>query len=419
MLAVESPLEAYRSDLERNPGLDDFGPSDTLWLLVAHCLGRVSRARPDSRQELSTLCARALREFSAPQSRMGDQLAANLDQVNYGLANNSRPDGSDSLARGVRGFVSQMCEAGALATAYTTVALTRQIVDAGSSRERGLLAADQARIARQLGDFESAEDLYQVAEAIAARADDAAVLSRVATGRGTLARTKGNYPMARELFERALVFAKTSGCADVQFIAHQGLTITCAVANNINDALQHGWAAYEFAGTDTTRQAEALSNLAQLSLMAGYPRAALSGFAAALSRSHTLRIRLPQLGGAALGAGRCKDVGSLERLAAEIDRVTELSALPYENAQAFLHLAQAFAETGDETRSARYRESTRRIAKARGFFELMHAIQPEHFERQVLTATAPVDLAPASHDVIASLSAIETESDVVALVTGR
>lgn len=419
MLAVESPLEAYRSDLERNPGHEDFGPSDTLWLLVAHCLGRVSRAHPDSRQELSTLCAKALKEFSAPQSRMGDQLAVNLDLVNYGLLNSSQADGSDSLARGVRGFASHMCDAGALATAYTTVALARQIVSAGSAREQGLLAADQARIARQLGDFETAEHLYEVAEKIATRANDAVVLSRVSTGRGTLARTRGNYPKARELFERALTLAKISGCADVQFIAHQGLTITCAVADNVNDALQHGWAAFEFAGSDTTRQAEALSNLAQLSLMAGYPRAALSGFSAALSRSHTLRIRLPQLGGAALGAGRCKDLDSLERLAAEIDRVTELSALPYENAQSFLHLAQAFAAAGDQARASRYRESTRRIAKARGFFELMHAIQPEQFDPQAETPKPPITLAPAARAVIESLSVLEAESDVFALVTVR
>ncbi|MEP7344759.1 MAG: hypothetical protein ABI877_05815, partial [Gemmatimonadaceae bacterium] len=137
MIAVESPLEAYRKDLERNPGQDEFGPSDTLWLLVAHCLARVSRARREARQELSELCAKALREFSAPQSRMGDQLAMNLDLVNYGLANSSNPAGSDSLARGIRGFVSQMCDAGALATAYTTVALARQIVNLGSAREQG------------------------------------------------------------------------------------------------------------------------------------------------------------------------------------------------------------------------------------------------------------------------------------------
>lgn len=419
MLAVESPLEAYRSDLERHPGQDEFGPSDTLWLLVAHCLGRVSRAQPEAQQELATLCSKALREFSAPQSRMGDHLALNLDLVNYGLAHYARPDGANSLSRGIRGFVSQMCDAGALATAYTTVALARQIVESGSSRERGLLAADQARIARQLGDSDAAEDLYEAAERIACDANDAAVLSRVSTGRGTLARTRGNYPQARELFERALSLAEVAGCDDVRFIAHQGLTIACAMANNISDALRHGWATFELAGSDSTRQAEALSNLAQLSLMAGYPRAALSGFSAALSRSHTLRIRLPQLGGAALSAGKCRDAASLERFAAEVERVTELSALPYENAQAYLHVAQAFAAIGDGRRANHYREQTRRIAKARGFFELMHAIQPEQFDQQSVAVQPPVELTPDSREVIESLSALKTESDVVPLVTAR
>ncbi len=390
----------------------------TLWLLIAHCLSRVSRAGHDSRPELAALCARALREFSAPQSSMGDQLAMNLELVNFGLATCTRTEGADALARGVRGFASQMCDAGAFAIAYTTVALARQIVEAGTSREQALLAADQARIARQLGDFEASEDLYEVAESIANEAGDSVVLSRVATGRGTVARMRGNYPLARDQFERALGLAESAKCADVQFIAHQGLTITFAVADNLSAALLHGWAAYELAGSDSTRQAEALCNLSQLSLMAGYPRAALSGFSVALSLTHALRVRLPQLGGAALAAGRCRDLASLERLAVEIDRVTELSALPYENAQAYLNLAQAFAASGDATRAARYRESTRRIAKARGFFELMHAIQPEKFEVAVGT-TSPLELTPASRDVITSLSQLEPESDVVALVTTR
>lgn len=419
MLAVESPLEAYRSDLERNAGQEDFGPSDTLWLLVAHCLGRVSRAHPDSQVELAALCAKALREFSAPQAMLGDELARNLEMVCFGLASFPGQEGANSLARGIRGFASQMCEAGAYSTSYTTVALARQLVAAALPREQGFLAADQARIARQLGDFEAAEDLYQVAETIASRNDDSMLSSRVATGRGTLARMKGNYPLARELFERALALAESSGSDDVTFIAHQGLTITSAVAEDIDAALRHGWAAFEHAGPDRTRQSEALSNLAQLSLMAGYPRAALSGFVAALNRTHALRVRLPQLGGAALSAGRCGDEKSLEKMAAEIDRATELSALPYENAQAYLSLAQAFALTGDSRRATKYRESTRRIAKARGFFELMHAIQPEQFDDNVAAKQPPAELAPASRSVIDALIGFDAESDVVALVTGR
>lgn len=417
MLAVESPLEAYRTDLERNAGQEDFGPSDTLWLLVAHCLGRVTRAQVDLRQDLATLCSKALREFSAPQTALGDQIALNLEFVYFGLSHIESPDGADSLARGIRGFASQMCDAGAFSTAYTTVALARQIVTAASDREQGLLAADQARIARQLGDFEAAEDLYRTGEEIATRANDLALASRVSTGRGTLARMKGNYPTARTLFEKALDLAEKSGVDDVKFIAHQGLTITSAVAADLNSALKHGWAAFEHSGGDVNRQSEALSNLSQLSLLAGYPRAALSGFSAALSRSHALRMRLPQLGGAAVSAGRCGDVSALSRLAAEIDKLTELSALPYENAQAFLNLAQGFAAVGDVRSANKYREHTRRIAKTRGFFELMHAIQPEQFDKQVAMEEPAVELTPASRGVIDSLSGFETESDVVALVT--
>lgn len=421
MLAVESPLEAYRSDLERNPGQEDFGSSDTLWLLVAHCLSRVARAANATQAALAVTCANALREFTAPQSLAGDEQARNLDLLSSGLRNLESREGADALSRAVRGFAAQMCDAGALSTGFTTIAFARQISRAASDRERGLLAADQARVARQLGDLETAHDLYLIAEGIGERAADAGLLARVNVGRGVIARVRGNYPSARTHFERSLEFATEAGSEDLLALAHQGLMVTSIIGEDYDAALRHGWRAYELARGDAQGESEALGNLAHICMVTGHPRAALSGFMAALSRAHALRFRLPHLGSAVLSAARCGEMRTLQRLTRDLERTIECSALPYENAQGYLYLAQAYAAIGNVEQSNKYREHTRRIAKARGFFEVMHAIQPEQFDRHFASGSIPatVELAPASKGVVDSLGAMQVDEDVVVLVSAH
>src|SRR5687767_13390191 len=64
MLPLQSPLEAYRSDLSRHPSRTDFGRSDTVWLLVAHCLHRLSRAQRDARRSIAENCAAAIGDLA-------------------------------------------------------------------------------------------------------------------------------------------------------------------------------------------------------------------------------------------------------------------------------------------------------------------------------------------------------------------
>jgi hypothetical protein len=64
MLPLQSPLEAYRADLSRHPNRTDFGRSDTVWLLVAHCLHRLSRAQGDARRSIAENCASAIGDLA-------------------------------------------------------------------------------------------------------------------------------------------------------------------------------------------------------------------------------------------------------------------------------------------------------------------------------------------------------------------
>jgi tetratricopeptide (TPR) repeat protein len=276
-----------------------------------------------------------------------------------------------------------MTEAGALSMAYTTIELARRVADRAPDHERGLLAADQAMVARMLGDLEAAEELYRQAESVGDRSCDFVVLARAYIGRGVVDRVRGNYPRSRIYFERGLELADTAKANDLVRLANHGLMICHAIGKNFDRALQHGWTSYTMSLGDEALEVEALSNLAQLSLDAGYPSAALRGFAAVLGRTQSARVALGALGGVATAAAHTGDQSVLDRASAEIDSRVATSALPYENAQALSQVATAYALIGLADRSETYRASARKLAKSRGFFEILHKTDNEQAAKPV------------------------------------
>jgi tetratricopeptide (TPR) repeat protein len=424
MLALETPLDAYRSDLARKKTSEDLGAGDTVWLLVAHCVSRLSRAAIEDQTLIAEQCAMALRDFLSPDGAGGSLTDADrrdLAMIVDGFATITERRGADSLSVGLRGMVSKMVEAGALSVAYTTLALARTVVVCATDRERGLLAADQAMVARLLGDLESAEELYAAAEQIGDRSLDFAVLARACIGRGVVNRVRGNYPRSRIFFERALELAQTAKSPELELLSHQGLTICLAIAKDFDRALQHGWATYDLSQGDRKKETEALTNLAQLSLDSGFPRAALQAFAAVLDRADSLRLTLIALGGAAVAAAHADEPEILSRIASEVDRRILRSALPYENAQTLHALAVAFRVLGDEVRSDGYLERTRKIAKARGFFELLHATDRGELARAAARRVVARKLSEPSRSVLESLVEVDAgeTAEVLALSRSR
>src|SRR4029079_18357196 len=81
MLPLQSPLEAYRADLSRHPNRTDFGRSDTVWLLVAHCLHRLSRAQGDARRSIAENCASAIGDLASTVAPDTPEEAAMLEQL--------------------------------------------------------------------------------------------------------------------------------------------------------------------------------------------------------------------------------------------------------------------------------------------------------------------------------------------------
>jgi hypothetical protein len=180
------------------------------------------------------------------------------------------------------------------------------------------------------------------------------------------------------------------------------------MSENFDRALQHGWATLQLADGNEAREVEALANLAQTCLVAGFPAAALRGYAAMLGKTASPRIILSALGSAAIAAARAGEVAALAHAEAEISARVGTSGLPYENAQALYHLATAYATVGDTQRRDEFLARTRKLAKSRGFFELLHKTDPVEVDKAAQKSAASHPLTPSSRDVVASL----TEFDV-------
>ncbi|MCC6928494.1 MAG: hypothetical protein IT359_05820 [Gemmatimonadaceae bacterium] len=348
---------------------------------------------------------------------MGD--AAHLNDLRMMIAGLSAIEtraGANSVSRACRGFAARMAESGALSVAYSVLGSARTVAADASDRERGLLAADQARVARQLGELDSADELYRTASAIGERSSDDELLSRSSLGRGVIARVRGNYPRARAFFQHGLNLATTAGSRELEFFAHQGLTIVTCVTGDPDAAIRHGWEAFRLAMGDVTRESETLTNLAQLCLEYGYPRAALRGFFSALARTDRLRVRLSALGGAALAAGRLEDLPLLTRLQSELLQTIEESSLPYENAQGLYHLSAAYLALGDEVTAERFRQEVARIAVARGYYELSHQVERAELARDA-RLEAQRELGDSSRDVVTTLERFEPDAEALAFAT--
>ena len=416
MIAPLTPLEAYRTDLDRLHRRTEFGNADTVWLLLAHCLGRLSRIGEPVRDQIAMQSANALRDLADSADGLPVEDAAHMSDLRLMVAGLSAIDtrvGANAVSRACRGFAARMSEAGALTVAYSVLGSARSVACDASDRERGLLIADQARVARQLGELDSAEELYRTAGAIGERSSDHELLARSTLGRGVIARVRGNYPRAKTLFRHGLHLATNAGSRELEFFAHQGLTIVCNVTGEFSAGITHGWEAFRLGVGDPVREAETLTNLAQTCVDCGYPRAALRSFLAALSRTDILRIRLAALGGAALSAGLLHDRTLLTRLTYEIGQTVQRSSLPYENAMALYHVSAGFIAVGDDISAERHRQEVQKIAKSRGYFELLHQTERDELARAAAQAGRR-ELDSTSREVVESLESFEPFSEELA-----
>jgi tetratricopeptide (TPR) repeat protein len=407
MLPLQSPLEAYRADLSRHPNRTDFGRSDTVWLLVAHCLHRLSRAQGEARRSIAENCASAIGDLAgtvSPDTPEEATMIAQLARMRVALPRLDSRDSAGDVVDSARILADQMADAGALWLAFSALGHVRSAAVAAPQRDLGLAMADQAWVSRTLGDLDSADELYDGVGAAGDRHREPELRARALLGKGVTARVRGNYPKARQHLSDGLTCAANAGLDDLAAIGHQGLLIAAATAGDHHTALVHGWAAYELAEGNTDRQAEILINLAQVSLVAGQARAARSGFMASMSRSGHLRVRLPCLGGAAVASATLTDDATLTSLTRAAEESIAAAALPFESASLLRSLYDAYGIAGDAARAEEYRLRARTLARKNGFFEIVLATESADTSKyKTRPATAPL-----SEDSLSVIHALES-----------
>lgn len=412
MLPLQSPLEAYRADLSRHPNRTDFGRSDTVWLLVAHCLHRLSRAQREARRSIAENCASAIGDLAStitPDTPDECEMLSELDRLRDGLRSIDQTDAAGAVVASARVLADQMGEAGALWLMFSTLGHARLACAAAPAREIGLAMADQAWVARTIGEMNSAHELYDEVMNLGARAGVAELEARALLGKGVCARVRGNYPDARRQFCAGLARAESAGLGDLAAIGHEGLLLAAASARDFDTALAHGWAAYELAAGNDSRQAEIMINLSQVSLDSGHARAARGGFLSTLCRTDAPRFRLPCLAGAALASAMLGERERLTLVAQAAEDNLAPSTLPFETASALKSLYEAFGIVGDAVRADQYRIRARAIARKNGFFEVALATEPREERKVSARPTRGARLSGESKYVIESLESLEAD----------
>ena len=396
MAGFRSPLDAYREDLSRAQGRKRLASDDEFWIILATGLRRLAqapaRSRPAAARRLSSALVTFARDFAGRRGAssvdgVGTQDSASRPlAIAEALAQLSDPGSASALITEVRGVAADAEEAGAVILAREILTDVRQVTTHARALERGLVLLQLGRISRTLGDLDGALDLLRAAGDLG-RADGVPeLLAREAAGEAVVARTRGNYPAARALFERALEGGSAIGLADVVGLSHHGLMIVTAEAGEFDTALRHGWRALSAASTQHAREAEMVANLAELCVRAGYDAAALGGFAAALARTSAPRIRLPALAGVAEAAARLGDSERMETAARAIEAEAS-QVFPYESASAWLSVARARRLLGDSSAADEAAERAAVIARAHGFFEVTHRIENEAGRRPAALST--------------------------------
>ena len=271
---------------------------------------------------------------------------------------------------------------------------------------RGRVIAIQARLARHLGDLRTASSGYEEVARLGAEANLPELTGRSFVGLGILAQIRGDFPEARRCFHDTIELA---GAADESvMIAHNHLMVAAATARDYDAAASHGWQAFKLASTPL-EETESLANLAQLLLDAGYPRAALRGFAAALARNPLSRQELPILGGAAIAAAAALPTAAARALVRNFgERVDQLvsalhdgRSLPYPSASTLVEMSEAYAMVGEETYAGEFADRAESLVSAHGFHQLAYRLE------NPVGVAKPVTLAPATEEIVAAVDELE------------
>jgi tetratricopeptide (TPR) repeat protein len=355
-MPILAPFEAFARDAVALNVEEDESRLPIRWLAAAQVASRLADARGAERKQLLATWVR--QQAADGPDGVWSALAV------PGIPVRDLPSASAALCR----LAEDMERGGALNLAYATVTNMRiAMLERGPAGARGAAAWQQARILRQMGLLEEAQDTYECAQEDAVRAGDKELEARALLGLAIVAGQRGNYPTVRETAGRALALVpeRSSIAAD----AHNDLMIAAMAAGEFTEALEHGWRGYD-AVVDSERRATMINNLSSLAFRKARFTAARRGFLAAYALTKVAHQQLPALGGLALVCAATENRAELNRVASTIAQVTASTPLRYEVASVWFELAQAWKETGNLEKANECLARAHDLAVAHGFHEV-------------------------------------------------
>ncbi|MCC7052389.1 MAG: hypothetical protein IT355_03920 [Gemmatimonadaceae bacterium] len=377
VLPSVNPAEAYAADMARLQRTTPIGPSDDAWLVLAHALTRFSEL---SAAELSQTIPHAADMLAVSAVAMG--LASESTVLRAARALRSLHDPRIQLATGYDSITEVVVStqavaedqevAGALGLAYATLtALLSAFGPRIRPRMQGNVFAQLGRAARQLGANDIARDMYEEAMVVGYESESLDVVARAVLGLGVMALTRGNYPKARELFERGLMNADRAKDPELIRSAHHGL-LNCGLASgDLDSAMVHGWNVLRLCIAPDSR-AEALMNMAEICRLTGEHDAAMKVYAVAMEWTSQRRVRLHAASGALLSAATSGRSAEAARYRALLHELLPAEPDPYTRAVIGLEFADSLRRLGEAAAAGAQLSAARALAAEHEFHELLH-----------------------------------------------
>lgn len=450
MMRLLTPARAYREDLANAPGRETFGPADGLWILMTQAIEHCAAAPRDSRaaalaslhrllldaceaheagaheagaQGTGTLATAlsgvpAIRQLATALERLPEPTAPEPSVAEPSVPEPGAPEpgapepgADDVIAAACLQVIEVMTDNGANHLSLAALGQVRRLFPEVSPRLAARLLAHQGRIARQVGDLDSALSCFETILSLAGDTGDTEIEARGLYGAAGISLMRGNHPLARARYETALRLAIDAGSEELIGLAHRGLMVIHGSAGRLDAALMHAGEALRRSPHSATSYAELLGNIAAVCSAGGHYAAALTAYTVAARTGSALRVRLASLGGAAFAAAQLNDRATLDRVSREVEAALTQGAPPHESAQAYVELAKAYRLQGDG-RATGYAEAARTLAARHECFEIVFEAdqilaEPVRPQPSAVGAGAPQPVSDASRAVLAEISALE------------
>ncbi len=371
---LTNAAEAYAADLTRLCRIGPIGANDDAWLLLAHALGRYSVLPDDALVEAALQVADVVAVDALAGDLKAEPKLLRVARALRGLGNGGGISAAacDELVIAMRAVVEDMETAGAFALAYASLhGLLGAFGTRISDHTRGGVFVQQGRAVRQMGLTDLARSFYQDAMDAGQACQSLDLLSRAYIGFGVLAITRGNYPEAREHFQRSLDNADQANDPELIRSAHHGLMNCCMASGDLDAALVHGWNVLRLCISADSR-AEALMNLGEICRMSGEHQAALRVYAVAMEWTSHRRVRLHAAAGALCAAVAAHRADDARKYVAEIDALMPTVPDVYTRAIVGVDVADSLYRLGDTTAAETMLLDVTSIAATHSFHEITH-----------------------------------------------